>query len=136
VGRDVVKHKGLLEWLLQQPEDAEVQGFSDLCWNGVTTLQFARLCEALILRGAFDEARREASVHHFCPNPAVTKYDLLCTWARAAGRRVRILPSDSVNSDGSRLLATIHATLPSLVVSTGGWPEILAELISFESNRL
>ena len=129
VGRDPVKGKGLLEWLLHQPDECEVPGFRDQLWNGVTTLQFAQLCEAIIEQpGAFESARRLSSVHHFCPNPATSKYDLLCAWRRVTGKRLTIRSTDS-NSPGGRLLSTIYGCLPALYSAPAGWDEILSELL-------
>jgi dTDP-4-dehydrorhamnose reductase len=129
VGRDSTKGKGLLEWLLHQPDESEVPGFRDQLWNGVTTLQFAQLCEALIEQpGAFESARRLSSVHHFCPNPTTSKYDLLCTWRRVTGKRITIRPTDS-NSPRGRVLSTIYGCLPALYPSPPGWDEILSELL-------
>jgi dTDP-4-dehydrorhamnose reductase len=129
VGGDPIKGKGLLEWLLRQPDDCEVPGFRDQLWNGVTTLQFAQLSEALVAQpGAFESARRLSGVHHFCPNPATTKYDLLCAWRRITGKRLTISPTDS-NSPGSRLLTTVYDCLPELYRAPAGWDEILSELL-------
>lgn len=127
-GRDPVNGKGLLEWLLRQPEDSEVPGFRDQLWNGVTTLQLAQLAEAIIDQpGRFESARGLSAVHHFCPNPAITKYDLLCAWQRVTGKRLTIRPAES-GSPG-RLLATIYSALPALYRAPGGWDEILGELL-------
>lgn len=129
VGRDPAKRKGLLEWLLLQPDDCEITGFRDQRWNGVTTLQFAQLAEALVEQaGAFENARRLSGVHHFCPNPATTKYDLLCAWQRVTGKRLKIRPTDS-DSPGGRLLTTVYGSLPALYRASGGWDEILSELL-------
>jgi dTDP-4-dehydrorhamnose reductase len=129
VGRDPAKGKGLLEWLLRQPDECEVPGFRDQLWNGVTTLQFAQLCEAIIEQpGAFESARRLSSVHHFCPNPATSKYDLLCTWRRVTGKRITICPTDS-KSPGGRLLSTIYGFPPALYSAPPGWDVVLSELL-------
>jgi dTDP-4-dehydrorhamnose reductase len=128
VGRDWVEHKGLLEWLLCQPEGGEVQGFRDQLWNGVTTVQFAQLCEVIIEHGAFDHTRRVSPVHHFCPNPIITKYDLLCAWRDVTGKQVAVRAAESRYPGGSRVLATQYDCLPSLYPPRAGWREILREL--------
>jgi dTDP-4-dehydrorhamnose reductase len=129
VGRDAVAHKGLLEWLLRQPDGGDVDGFGDQRWNGVTTLQFAKLCEALISEGAFERVRSISPVHHFCPNGAITKYDLLCAWQAVTGKRVTVRSVASGNPAGSRLLATNYSSLPAIHPIAGSWPEVLSELI-------
>lgn len=69
--------KGLLDWFLSQPKGSNVHGYTDQMWNGITTLQFANLCRRLITADYFDVVRNEAPTHHFCPNKAVTKFELL-----------------------------------------------------------
>jgi dTDP-4-dehydrorhamnose reductase len=77
VGPNPVKKTGLLEWVLSQPSDATIKGYDDQRWNGVTTLQFAKLCAQIFQENRFVQLRDESSVHHFCPNEPVTKYELV-----------------------------------------------------------
>ena len=44
IGPEPKDFKFLVEWFLRQPRGARVSGFVNHRWNGVTTLQFARLC--------------------------------------------------------------------------------------------
>jgi len=68
----------LLEWFLKQPKGVVLNGFSNHLWNGVTTLQFAKLCLTIIKENKFDFLNSISSVHHFVPNEIVSKYRLLC----------------------------------------------------------
>src|SRR5579871_5381830 len=90
IGRDARFGKGLVEWVLRAREGEELSGYEDHVWNGVTTRQFGELCRRMIETDAFDGIRQESSVHHFCPNPAITKYELLCEIAKSAERKVTI----------------------------------------------
>ena len=38
----------LLEWVLNHPKGSVLNGYSHHIWNGVTTLQFAKICKAVI----------------------------------------------------------------------------------------
>ena len=40
-GRDLFGRKGLFEWILSSADGAELPGYTNHLWNGVTTLQFA-----------------------------------------------------------------------------------------------
>jgi len=126
IGRDGRKRKGLLEWVLRLPDGTEVQGFRNQTWNGVTTLQFAEMCSNLMSSGRFEEARRASAVHHFCPNSATTKYDLLCVWSQVSGKRITVRPVDG--PDGGRLLATRYPFLDSVYPNRPEWRDLLAEL--------
>jgi dTDP-4-dehydrorhamnose reductase len=135
VGLDRVEHKGLLEWLLRQPDGAVVRGYTDHAWNGVTTRQFADLCAELAARPElFDEARRLSPVHHFCPNPPTTKYELLSAWSSVSQRQVTIEPARSNNPAGVRLLGTRYDVLASAGRAPRNWREILQEIAPIRSK--
>ena len=68
---------GLLEWFSLQSKGSVIDGFSNQMWNGVTTLQFVKLCLLLIKDDYFDVVRKEAPIHHFCPNQVISKYEIL-----------------------------------------------------------
>ena len=62
----------LLGWFLSQPKNANVNGYTNHYWNGITTFHFAKLCYAII------EKKREIPNNlHFVPKDVVNKYKLL-----------------------------------------------------------
>lgn len=93
MGPDPIKKRGLFEWFCNQPVHACVAGFDDQLWSGVSTLQFADFAAELFSGNLFTRLRAESPVQHFCPNAAVTKYQLLQLLGRffrpdiAIGRR-------------------------------------------------
>ena len=125
IGRDPVWHKGLIERVLCSPPGAELPGFEDQAWNGVTTGQFAALCRRLMESGAFDRIRAVSPIHHFCPNPAITKYDLLRRIQQASGQDVTIRRARSGAPEGSRLLASRFEELGRLYPCRTSWDEAL-----------
>lgn len=107
IGPEPKNKVSLLEWFLAQPEGSELKGFSHHIWNGVTTLQFAKLCEKIILDGSIYDALLQTShVHHFVPNSTVTKYELLHLMAKAFRRNFVI---KNVNDVGPRVDRTISS---------------------------
>lgn len=114
IGPDPLEKKGLLEWFLSQPPGAQVSGYTDHQWNGVTTLQFVQLCRALIVEGHFEAVRREAHLHHFCPNRAVSKYELLQLFRYAFKTEVTVEPVASRETPVRRVLDTRHKTVKQL----------------------
>jgi dTDP-4-dehydrorhamnose reductase len=135
IGRNPAARKGLLEWVLGQPEGAGIPGFEDQAWNGVTTIQFARMCAALIASGDFDRVKAVSPVHHFCPNPAVSKYELLRMAAEASGKRITVRPALS-GAPGSRVLATRYGELRRFYPDCPGWAPVLREAITdFEGEQ-
>jgi dTDP-4-dehydrorhamnose reductase len=114
VGPEPAGRRGLLEWFLTRPDGAEIRGYTDHRWNGVTTLQLAELCRELILGEAFDEVRAESPLHHVCPNEPVSKFQLLGMFRTAFGKNVGIAPSLSPPPAVTRVLGTAHRTLEPL----------------------
>jgi dTDP-4-dehydrorhamnose reductase len=106
VGRDPARGRGLLEWLLRVPDGERVDGYVDQMWNGVTTRQLGRFCVDMIQGESFDSIREEGHVLHFCPNPAITKYELLKLWRDLAGKDVTIQPTPRPKTVANRVLAS------------------------------
>lgn len=120
IGPNPLEKQGLLEWFRSQQPGAEVPGYTDHVWNGVTTLQFAKLCSQLISEELFDRVRSEASVHHFCPNQAVSKYELLQLFKITFRPDVTVKPITSQVMPVSRILDTHYHCLKDLFGY--GWP--------------
>jgi dTDP-4-dehydrorhamnose reductase len=68
---------GLWQWFVGQEVDAEVPGYVDHVWTGVTSAQVAALCEDLAEIETFDRVRRSGANQHFVPNEPLSKFDLL-----------------------------------------------------------
>ncbi|OHB74647.1 MAG: hypothetical protein A2Z34_00765 [Planctomycetes bacterium RBG_16_59_8] len=119
----------LLEWFLNQPPGSELKGFTHHRWNGVTTLQFAELCCAIIENpGSYEQLLATSRVHHFVPNATVTKYELLCLMAKIFGRNHPVARVDDVGPPVDRTLASMHTHLDGLYPPTSGMAEVLREL--------
>jgi dTDP-4-dehydrorhamnose reductase len=114
IGREKKSKLSLLEWFLAQPKGSTVQGYDHHLWNGVTTLQFAQLCERIIVGQHFESLRAESPIHHFIPNETVTKYQLLKLFAEVFEHPVTIQriqrSSDAVN----RTLSTKYSSLTKI----------------------
>lgn len=76
VGPEPKDHKFLLDWFTGQPAGAELKGFTNHRWNGVTTLQFAKLC-----CGVFVADLDLPPLHHAVPGGDITKDELLRVFA-------------------------------------------------------
>ena len=133
VGPEAGGRRSLLEWFRGQPHGAELRGYRNHRWNGVTTLQFARICHGVVTRGS-----EPPRVQHVVPAASVTKLDLLELFAQAYDRSdVTIAPADAPivvdrtlatsNGDANRALwaAAGYAEPPSVA-------EMLDELAAFE----
>lgn len=77
VGPELKTKLGLLEWFLNQDDNSQIQGYSHHKWNGVTTLQFAKLCLKIIESNMFTRLINDSHIYHFIPNNTVSKFELL-----------------------------------------------------------
>jgi dTDP-4-dehydrorhamnose reductase len=47
IGPEIHRHVSLISWVQDQREE-EINGFTNHLWNGITTLQYAKICEKII----------------------------------------------------------------------------------------
>jgi len=112
VGPDPEGKRGIWEWFRALPDGSRVPGFTNRIWSGVTSLQFAELCRRIVVEGRFEEISRESPLHHFCPNRALSKFDLLGLLKTALRKDVEIVPEEA--SPLRRILTTRHRTVRDL----------------------
>src|SRR5262249_51893972 len=72
IGPELKGHASLLDWFTRQPRGASVRGFLNHRWNGVTTLQYGRIC-----RGIIRQQMALPRLIHVVPADVVSKADLL-----------------------------------------------------------
>ncbi len=102
IGPEVGRATFLWEWIANQPQGAEVNGFTDHLWNGITTQQFGRICAGLIQSG-----ETPGGTHHVIPGDIVTKAQLLRDIADACGREDITVNECEAPSAIDRTLSTI-----------------------------
>jgi dTDP-4-dehydrorhamnose reductase len=74
IGPEIKNHRSLLDWFLSKPQEAQVNGYRNHRWNGVTTLAFARICHGVMLSN-WDFVLQPPK--HVVPKNSVTKAELL-----------------------------------------------------------
>lgn len=70
IGEELINKRSLVEWV-KSNKGGEINGFTNHYWNGITCLEFAKLCKRIIDDGNFWKG-----VKHIFSN-TVTKYELL-----------------------------------------------------------
>lgn len=108
IGPEITGKKSLLEWFLSNPDGSTVRGFTHHLWNGVTTLQFAELCNLIITEERFTKLRNLNHVIHWVENETVSKYQLLHIFNEVFDRDIRIV---SDNNTGAPVLRTLSSEL-------------------------
>ncbi|MBN1799979.1 MAG: SDR family oxidoreductase [Candidatus Lokiarchaeota archaeon] len=104
----------LLEWFLTQPEGGIIGGFEHHIWNGITTLQFAEICEKIIYLNKFDDLLKISNVHHFIPNATVNKYELMNIFNEIFQKRLIINRINKPDETVDRTLSTKFNELSSI----------------------
>src|SRR5262245_22702806 len=133
IGPEVQTRKFLLEWFLQQPRAAEVSGFANHNWNGVTTLHFARICAGVI------QQRADLShLQHVLPAAPVTKYRLLQLFGAEFGRPdIKVNPTEA-GYKIDRTLATCKPETNAMLWRSAGYAgpptieQMVAELAAYK----
>ncbi len=118
IGRELAKHKSLLEWFLSQ-NHKKVPGFKRALYSGVTTNHLAEVVGDVI------EYHPKLSGLYQVTGQTISKYDLLCLLRDAYDLDIDVVPDEaffcdrSMNGDKFRR-ATGHVCPP--------WPELAAQL--------
>jgi dTDP-4-dehydrorhamnose reductase len=135
IGLEKDSHKSLLSWLLSQPINAQVNGFSDQLWNGITVLQFSKLVEGMINCGKNEYFY---GIHHFVPRNSLTKLEVLRSIRSAFEREdLKIEPSKSGNPL-DMTLSTVNPIFNEFLWQTAGYKEVpsIEEMISEYSRSM
>jgi dTDP-4-dehydrorhamnose reductase len=132
IGPEPKGHVSLLDWFLGQPRNGGVSGYSNHRWNGVTTLHFARLCQATIRQGL-----KLPHVQHVIPTGVVSKAELLRCFAREYQRQDITITSTEAKTVIDRTLATADDSLNRTLWAAAGYadppsvPQMVAEMAQF-----
>ena len=127
IGPEPKDFKFLIEWFRAQPAGARVNGYLNHKWNGITTLQFARIC-----RGIIESEMILPRLQHVVPEGVISKAQMLHEFA-AAYRRPDIAITDmNALSVIDRTLSTSRPDLNAQLWSAGGYPKVptVPEMIS------
>ena len=117
IGPEVGRSTSLLEWVINQPTGAEIFGFTDHVWNGVTTSHFGKLARGIIESDLF-----RAGVFHVVPGNRLPKNKLVEKIASVFGRDdIQVQPKPSGNTV-DRTLETNDPAFNSSLWAAAGYP--------------
>jgi dTDP-4-dehydrorhamnose reductase len=131
IGPEKQNHVSLLDWFLGNPDGAELKGFTHHLWNGVTTLQYAKLCERVIeTNGLYEKLLAISPIHHFLPNSRVNKYELLKMIGEAFCRKIDVQAVGDVGPPVDRTIGTKYSLLREAYPG-GSMRDALGELAAY-----
>src|SRR3989344_419651 len=88
IGPEIEGHTMLLDWF-RNHEGNTIQGFTNHLWNGITTKEFARICDRVIRK---KNKYPKTGLFHIFSTP-ISKYDMLVAFKRKFGINVTIQPA-------------------------------------------
>jgi len=98
IGPEIEGHTMLLDWFLNQ-DGQTISGYTNHLWNGITTKEFARVCDKIISNRS--KYPKSGLYHIF--SSSVTKFDMLSAFQRKYGTRVTIKPVKATVAVNRRL---------------------------------
>ena len=126
IGPDDATNSSLHNWLTSQPHSAEVPGFVNHLWNGITTYAFSKVAVAIAGMNHF-----YSGTFHLIPQDSVSKFELLNLIAIKRNRLdLRIFPEKSPEPIDRRLM-TVHPTINIELWNRAGYmyPPKISDLI-------
>jgi len=116
----------LLEWFLGQKQGAELSGFVNHRWNGVTTLHFARICA-----GAISSADQLPVLRHLVPADVVNKSELVNCFAAVFKRPDLKIKPVAAKDAVDRTLATTDPETNARIWRNAGYekPPTIRQMI-------
>ena len=91
IGPELERSTSLYEWFKNQPLKAELKGFTNHLWNGVSTWHFGKIVDGIVNERLFS-----SGTQHLIPSDQVSKYDLLRLFREKTGRGdVSIIPFEA-----------------------------------------
>lgn len=122
IGPEVGRSSLFFEWVRQQPINAQIDGYTNHLWNGLSSRAFGKVVSGIINQGLF-----EPSVQHLVPADEVTKDELVKLELAALGRGDvqvtstedehpidRTLATDRTGSNEQLFLAAGYKKIPTI----------------------
>lgn len=116
IGPEQKSHVSLLDWFLGQPQAAEVTGFVNHFWNGITTFHFGKLCAGIIKNNLI-----LPHIQHIVPEDSISKAELLRYIAKSFDREDIIIKSTDADTEINRTLSTSDDGLNRMLWEAAGY---------------
>lgn len=102
IGKEFENQYSLLEWFLSQKDGSTISGYSNHTWNGITCLEFAKICQKIM-----NQNLNLPNLVHIIPNDTVSKYGLLQLFKKYYKKNININVSGT-EEPVNRTLSTIY----------------------------
>ncbi|MDR1982841.1 MAG: SDR family oxidoreductase [Holosporaceae bacterium] len=119
IGRESKSKSSLLEWFLNQPVNAKIDGYKNHLWNGVTTVVFAKTCAGIMRNNILINA-----VQHLVPANTVTKAEMLREFKKIFHRSDIVIEDIFANTGIDRTLVTGNSETNEIIWNAAGYKRI------------
>lgn len=132
VGPELTGHLSLMDWFLYQPRNAQISGYKNHLWNGVTTYHFAKLCMGIVKNDI-----KIRHLQHIVPSDELSKGELLKVFAQCFKREDVEIKMISTPKIIDRTLKTKNQKLNREIWRAAGYKripsveEMIEELASY-----
>jgi dTDP-4-dehydrorhamnose reductase len=103
IGLEEKNKKSLLEWFLNQPSNAHINGYQNHFWNGITTVAFAKLCKGIIENNEWFHG-----LQHIVPNDTITKANMLQFFAETFNKKNITINNINAEKSINRTISTVN----------------------------
>jgi dTDP-4-dehydrorhamnose reductase len=101
IGPELKNGEGLFHWFMSLKEGEEINGYTNVFWNGITTLDLAKAIERIMLEG-----KNLVGLYHLVPRIAISKCNLLEIMNQVFERKIVIKPFRLPKSSNKVLMDT------------------------------
>lgn len=108
---DILSQKWFMNWILGQIDGATIHGFTNVLWNGVTTLTLARIIDAMI-----DEKIEKQYLMHIA-SETVSKYEMAQLIIRTFNKDVILIPDNEKIENRTLVSYSLNTHINSYIPS-------------------
>ena len=119
IGREEKSFLSLLEWFLNQPQNATVDGYLNHYWNGVTTNAFAKICRGIIENNLWFSGKQ-----HILASDSPSKAGMLKIFAEVFNRQDIKIKNINAKNLINRTLMTQNKALHEKIWYSAGYSKI------------
>jgi dTDP-4-dehydrorhamnose reductase len=119
VGPEIGRSSLFFEWVRNQPQGAEISGYTNHYWNGLSSRAFGKVVAGIVKENLFG-----AGVQHLVPSNQVTKDALVRMELSALGRDDVSVQSVAADIDVDRTLRTENSKQNLELFLAAGYSEI------------
>ena len=127
IGPELGRNSLFFEWVRQQYHGAQILGFTNHLWNGLTSKAFGKIVKGIIKSDLF-----ESGVHHLVPASQVTKDELVRLELKHLGRDDVLVNSAAAAYAVDRTLRTANSAFNNKLFLSAGYKAIptIEEMVS------